>query len=529
MRCIECVTEPITPGHFCECCGRKLSLEERKGLEVAAPAPALVEPIASAQRCESCGGQSDDGPLCAACRQVLHVFLGQAEAAPVVSSAAVAVPPAVPAEPPLVDGYPEVQLESPGDLAARQIEEVAEAMRFDAPVAEAVRVDDPFAVADVHAVQQVAVVEQPLAAQPLTPIETLLPFEAVPPAEVSHPVDAVTPADAVKPMETVKPAEAPKLAETQKPVEVAAPATESVKIEAVKEAPVRKDEPPKARAVQNDTRRPAPKIAAQPAASKRAAQPRGWIDRLIAVAAVLLVLMGIGLGAGANWLKVRNEPVAEHPGPSPVAQTASVTERAPSSAEVAEAAAIVHKELSAAERKAPEPVAAPKIKPAAAASPRTTNAARQVSTPQRQVASVAAPARVELPAREEPPPPVAVAAPAPAPVAAAPASVASAEPLRPFFEPRDVNEAPQVATRVETRLPEELRGREISDVVVVRLLVSQTGHPSSVSLLRKSKVGQSLDDAVMASVKQWTFSPAKKKGEAVSCWLNVGVPVGRAN
>jgi hypothetical protein len=33
----------------------------------------------------------------------------------------------------------------------------------------------------------------------------------------------------------------------------------------------------------------------------------------------------------------------------------------------------------------------------------------------------------------------------------------------------------------------------------------------------------------VAAVKQCTFSPARKKGEAVSCWLNVGVPVGRAN
>ena len=80
---------------------------------------------------------------------------------------------------------------------------------------------------------------------------------------------------------------------------------------------------------------------------------------------------------------------------------------------------------------------------------------------------------------------------------------------------------------MEPQVPAEARG--LSDIVVVRLLVSQTGHPSSVSLLRKSKAGQPLDDAVVAAVKQWTFSPARKKGEAVSCWLNVGVPVGRAN
>ena len=44
MRCDECQTEPLTPGHYCECCGRKLSLQERKALtalenSTASPAP----------------------------------------------------------------------------------------------------------------------------------------------------------------------------------------------------------------------------------------------------------------------------------------------------------------------------------------------------------------------------------------------------------------------------------------------------------------------------------------------------------
>jgi hypothetical protein len=33
VRCDECKVEPVTPNHFCECCGRKLSLQERKALE----------------------------------------------------------------------------------------------------------------------------------------------------------------------------------------------------------------------------------------------------------------------------------------------------------------------------------------------------------------------------------------------------------------------------------------------------------------------------------------------------------------
>ena len=37
MRCDECKVEPVTPGHFCECCGRKLSLHERKALDEKKP------------------------------------------------------------------------------------------------------------------------------------------------------------------------------------------------------------------------------------------------------------------------------------------------------------------------------------------------------------------------------------------------------------------------------------------------------------------------------------------------------------
>jgi TonB family protein len=98
----------------------------------------------------------------------------------------------------------------------------------------------------------------------------------------------------------------------------------------------------------------------------------------------------------------------------------------------------------------------------------------------------------------------------------------------PFFETKDVNDSPRVATRVEPRLPAELRAREIKEIVIVRALVSQSGRPSRVSLLRRSKAGPQLDKVVVEAVNQWTFAPARKKGEPVSCWFNFGVPVGRA-
>ena len=96
-------------------------------------------------------------------------------------------------------------------------------------------------------------------------------------------------------------------------------------------------------------------------------------------------------------------------------------------------------------------------------------------------------------------------------------------PIAPFFETRDVNESPRIERRVEPRVPEALRAGSSNDVVVVRALVSQSGHPSRISLLRRAKAGTELDTVVLEAVNQWTFAPATKKGKPVSCWFNFGV------
>ena len=108
-------------------------------------------------------------------------------------------------------------------------------------------------------------------------------------------------------------------------------------------------------------------------------------------------------------------------------------------------------------------------------------------------------------------------------------SVEAAPPAGRFFEPNNVDVPPTIATRIEPQLPPDLKGQSINDIVILRVLVSQNGDPSRVSLLRKSKHGPTLDDAVVAAVTQWRFSPAKKRGEAVSSWYNVGVPLSRPN
>jgi TonB family protein len=103
---------------------------------------------------------------------------------------------------------------------------------------------------------------------------------------------------------------------------------------------------------------------------------------------------------------------------------------------------------------------------------------------------------------------------------------APAAAVGPVFELRDVSEQPRIATQRLPTLPAELRSRAVKEVVVVRALVSQSGRPSRISLLRRSKTGPEVDDVILASVNQWTFSPARKKGEPVNCWFNFAVQVG---
>ena len=109
--------------------------------------------------------------------------------------------------------------------------------------------------------------------------------------------------------------------------------------------------------------------------------------------------------------------------------------------------------------------------------------------------------------------------------AAVPTPATPEPPVAPFFETKDVNESPIIKTRVEPRVPKALKAGSTNEIVVVRALVSQSGRPSRISLLRRTKAGPELDTVVVAAVNQWTFAPATKKGKAVSCWFNFGVEV----
>jgi len=243
---------------------------------------------------------------------------------------------------------------------------------------------------------------------------------------------------------------------------------------------------------------------------------------MMLAAAVVVMVAAIFVPQAARWLGIQRpqqtarEGEPEHP--TPVAEKVTVAKRraAPRNTLSAAEASTKGRESTPA---APQAAASARLKGTTSARP----PGDQPNPSTRQVAAVVAPG----PATEARAP--VVAPPRQVPVAAEPQrSIEREAPIGRFFEPTDVDQSPQIATRVEPRLP-DLPVRAVNDVVVVRVLVSQTGHPFRVNLLRRSKVGRSLDDAVVAAVTQWTFAPARKRGEAVSCWYNIGVPLGQAN
>jgi protein TonB len=107
----------------------------------------------------------------------------------------------------------------------------------------------------------------------------------------------------------------------------------------------------------------------------------------------------------------------------------------------------------------------------------------------------------------------------PAP-AAPPASAAAAR----VYQTVEVDVKPEVVAQVPPVYPEEAAKQNVQDVVVLQVLVDVAGRPEIIKVLRGSRRAPALDEAATAAVRQWTFRPAKKNGQAVPCWFNVGVP-----
>ena len=179
-----------------------------------------------------------------------------------------------------------------------------------------------------------------------------------------------------------------------------------------------------------------------------------------------------------------------------------------------------------------QPVAAdPAPAPAAAAPARERTHAAPPVRPATKKPGVAA-------AAPEPVAPAPVAAPEPAPllvstptpVAAAPAAAAPAPasvqaeavPLGQIYEVSQVETRPSVTSRFDPVLPARINATT-TVVVIVRVLVSPSGRAVESSPVKNPTNDAGVGAAAAATVRQWGFAPAKKKGQPVSCWVNVGV------
>jgi TonB family protein len=150
---------------------------------------------------------------------------------------------------------------------------------------------------------------------------------------------------------------------------------------------------------------------------------------------------------------------------------------------------------------------------------------------------VTVPARAEPPASdaavEAPPPPVKIAVapppePSPAPESAlpesgspapAPTSPAAAAPAAAASV---VEVAPKISRVIKPLYPQVALRAHIGGIVLLRVLVSETGEPVEVQVLKG--VAGGLTESAVAAVRNWRFQPATRGGSPVRGWTTIPIP-----
>jgi len=160
-----------------------------------------------------------------------------------------------------------------------------------------------------------------------------------------------------------------------------------------------------------------------------------------------------------------------------------------------------------------EPVAAP-VAPPVSTVPPPTPASPSGTPPAGRAGSTSArpPARTTSRAATLPATPPAASAPA--------ARTGSGDRV---YDVTEVDEKPTTLREVPASVPDGVPRFRSPEVVVLRVLVTPNGRPGEIRLLRKSTITPALDGAAIAAARQYLFSPAKKGGQTVPCWFNMGV------
>jgi periplasmic protein TonB len=85
-----------------------------------------------------------------------------------------------------------------------------------------------------------------------------------------------------------------------------------------------------------------------------------------------------------------------------------------------------------------------------------------------------------------------------------------------------VNAVPNDRLNPEPNYPEIAKRRGYEGLVVLTVLVSDSGHVGKIDL-RESSGYDVLDTSAADAVRRWTFIPAKRNGQAVSSWVVVPI------
>jgi protein TonB len=86
-----------------------------------------------------------------------------------------------------------------------------------------------------------------------------------------------------------------------------------------------------------------------------------------------------------------------------------------------------------------------------------------------------------------------------------------------------VDEIPKLVKQVPPKYPKAAVKRGDQGTVYVRALVKKDGTLVMVAVAAGQGVTPDLDKAAVAAVKQWTYVPAKFKGEPVAVWVVIPV------
>ncbi|MFY9551497.1 MAG: energy transducer TonB [Thermoanaerobaculia bacterium] len=88
--------------------------------------------------------------------------------------------------------------------------------------------------------------------------------------------------------------------------------------------------------------------------------------------------------------------------------------------------------------------------------------------------------------------------------------------------PGQVDVLPRAVEMVMPRYPEAALKERVRGLVVLRVLVSQTGVPLDIRVERGARAD--LNDAALEAARHWRFQPALKNGRAVRTYTTIRFP-----